>query len=104
MTAHIFEKINLFEAINKFDVIYLLEFYLDPSIASDNDDLNIKGYKRYVSNHPNNVKRSGVSAYIKESRPVSCICNAYLQECFMLEILLTLGKRVTLFHCIDPLV
>ena len=47
MTAQNFEKINLFEAyntINKFDVICLSESYLDSSIASDNDDLNIKGY------------------------------------------------------------
>ena len=47
MTAQNFEKINLFEGyntINKFDVICLSESYLDSSIASDNDDLNIKGY------------------------------------------------------------
>ena len=46
MTAHNFEKINLLETYNtiqKFDVICLLESYLDSSIAFDNDDLNIKG-------------------------------------------------------------
>ena len=50
MTAHNFEKINLLEAyntINKFDVICLSESYLDSSIASDNDNLNIKGYNLY---------------------------------------------------------
>ena len=65
MTAHNFEKINLLEVyntINKFDVICFSEFYLDSSIASDNDDLNIKSYNLYRANHPNNVKRGGVCA------------------------------------------
>ena len=46
ITAYNLEKLNLFEAcntINKFDVIFLSESYLESSIASDNDDLNIKG-------------------------------------------------------------
>ena len=89
MTAHNFEKINLLEAyntINKFDVICLSESYLDSSIASDNDNLNIKGYNLYRVDHPNNVKRGGVCAYIRESLPVRCIGNAYLQECLILEI------------------
>ena len=56
MTAHNFEKINLLEAyitINKFDVICLSESYLDSCIASDNDNLNIKGYNLYRADHPN---------------------------------------------------
>ena len=62
LTAHNLEKINLLEAyntINKFDVIYLSESYLDSSITLDNDELNITGYNLYRSNHPNNVKRGG---------------------------------------------
>ena len=89
MTAHNFEKINLLEAyntINKFDVICLSESYLDSSIASDNDNLNIKGYNLYRADHPNNVKRGDVCAYIRESLPVRCLSNAYLQECLILEI------------------
>ena len=45
MTAYKFEKINLLDAcntINKFRVICLSEFYLDSSIVSDSDELNIK--------------------------------------------------------------
>ena len=89
MTACNFEKINLLEAyntINKFDVICLSESYLDSSIASDNDNLNIKGYNLYRADHPNNVKRGDVCAYIRESLPVRCLSNAYLQECLILEI------------------
>ena len=89
MTAHNFEKINLFEAyntINKFDVICLSESYLDSSLASDNDNLNIKGYNLYRADHPNNVKRGGVCAHIRESLPARCLSIAYLQECLILEI------------------
>ena len=46
ITVYNLEKLNLFEAyntINKFDVICLSESYLESSIASDNDDLNING-------------------------------------------------------------
>ena len=86
MTAHNFEKINLLEAINKFDVICLSESYRDLSIASDKDDLNVKGYNLYRADHPNNVKRGGVCAYIRESLTVRCFSNAYLQECLILEI------------------
>ena len=31
-------------------------------------------------------KRGGVCAYIRESLPVRCLSNAYLQECLILEI------------------
>ena len=88
MNAHNFENINLetYNTINKFDVIYLTESYLDSSIASDNDNLNIKGYNPYRADHPNNVKRGGACAYIRESLPVRCLSNAYLQECLILEI------------------
>ena len=66
MTAHNFEKINLLEAchtINKFDVIWLPESYLDSSIASENDNLNIKVYNLYRADHPNNIKRSVMGIY-----------------------------------------
>ena len=83
MTAQNFQKIKLLEAhntINKFDVICLSEPYLDSSIASDNDDLNIKGYNLYRADHPNNVKRGSVCAYIKESLPVRCLSNTYFKN------------------------
>ena len=63
MTAHNFEKIKFLEAYNtihKFGVICLWEPYLDSSIASNNDDLNIKGYNLYTADNPNNVKRGGL--------------------------------------------
>ena len=108
MTTFNFEKINLLEAystINKFDVICLLESYHDSSIASNNDYLNIKGYNLYRSDHPNNVKRGGVCAYIRELLPVRCLSNAYLQKCLILEISIN-NKKVSIkrYQCIDSLV
>ena len=73
MTAHNFKKINLlkvYNTINKCDFICLSESYLDSSIASDNDDLNIKCCKLHRPGHPNNLKRGSVCAYIRESLPV----------------------------------
>ena len=73
MTAHNFEKINLLEVYNlikELDVICLSESYLDSYIASNNEYLNIKGYKLYRADHPNNVKRGGICAYIRELLPV----------------------------------
>ena len=71
---------------NKFDAICLLESYLDSSTASNNDDLNIKGYNLYRVDHPNNAKTGGICPYIRESLPVKCLSNAYLQKCYILEI------------------
>ena len=81
MTAHNSAKIKLLEpynTINKFSVISSSESYLDLSIASDNVDLNIKGYNLYRADHPDNVKRGSVCAYIRESLLVTCFSNTYL--------------------------
>ena len=51
---------------NKFDVICLSESYLDSTIASDSNDLNIKGGNPYRADHPNNVKRGVACAYTRE--------------------------------------
>ena len=53
-------------------MICLLESYLDASVSSDNNNLN--------------VKRCGVCVYFKESLPVRCLPNSYLKECFVLEV------------------
>ena len=106
MTVHNFEKINLLEAcniINKFNVICLSESYLDSSIASDNDDLNIKGYNLHRTDHPNKLK---------EAVYVRILGNHYLLDALLMHIyknalylkFLLVTKRLMLFHCIDPLV
>ena len=64
--AHYFVKIFLLKAyvaIHKFDIICLLETYLDSSIPANNDNLHIDGYNLVRSDHPSNTKRGGVCIY-----------------------------------------
>ena len=106
ITAHNFEKVDLLQAYNtihQYDMICLSESYLDESVSSDNDNLNINGYKLVRADHPGNVKRGGVCVYFKEYLPVKCLSNFYLKECLILKFLLTI-KEAMLFHCIGHLV
>ena len=57
-------------------MIWLLESYLDASVSSGNDNLNINGYKLVRAYHPGNIKRGGVCVYFKESLPVKCLSNS----------------------------
>ena len=89
LAAHNFEKVGLLEAfntINKFDKICVSESYLDSTFSSDNEDINIKGFKLVRADHPNNIKRGGVCAYVIESLPVWVVPNHHLSECLILEI------------------
>ena len=61
--AHNFGKIFLlkaYAAIHKSDIICLSETYLDSSIATNNDKLDMDGYNLLCSDHPSNTKRGGV--------------------------------------------
>ena len=44
-------------------MIYLSETYLDASVSSDNDNLNINGYKLVRADHPGKVKRGRVCVF-----------------------------------------
>ena len=60
ITAHNFAKIDLLQAYNtihQYDMICLSESYIDASVSSDNDNLNINDYKLVRADHPGNVKR-----------------------------------------------
>ena len=67
-------------------MICLSESYLDASVSSDNDNLNINGYNLVRVDHPGNVKIHSVCLYFKESLPVRCLPNSYLKECLLLEV------------------
>ena len=45
--------------------------------------------------HPDNVKRAGVCAYVREPFPVPYFSNSYLRECLPLEVTIS-KKRATL--------
>ena len=89
LAAHNFEKVGLLEAlntINKLDIICVSESYLDSTFSSDNEDINIKGFKLVRVDHPNNIKRGGVCAYARDFLPVRIVSNHHLSECLNLEI------------------
>ena len=67
-------------------MVCLSESYLDASVPSDNDNLNINSYELVRADHPGNVKRGGVRVYVKETLPVRCLPNSYFKECLILEV------------------
>ena len=51
------------------------------------------------ADHPNNIKRGGVCAYVRESLPVRNFSNSYLSECLTLKVTISnkKGYVVTLY-------
>ena len=97
LVAHNFEKDNFLEAYstdNKFDTICLSETYLDSSILSNNDGLVIKGYKLVRDDHPGNIKKDVVCAYIRKALLMRCLFDTYLKKCLILEACINNKKRV----------
>ena len=89
LTAQNFEKVNLLETdsiVNKFDIICLLESSLDFLIIAENNNLKVNGYKMGRADHPNDVKRGGVCAYIRESLPARNFSNSYLRKLLTLQV------------------
>ena len=73
LLAHHYAKATSVEAYNsvfKHDFICTSETYLDLTISSDNNNLNISGYNLIRADHPSNSKRGGVCIYYKESPAV----------------------------------
>ena len=73
---------------HKMDIICLSETYLDSSIQSDNDNLEIPGYNLVRSDYPSNNKRGGVCIYYKASLPLRVIDICFLQECIIFEVMI----------------
>ena len=72
LPAHDFLKTPLIEAFIKthnFDIIYLLETFLDSSIDFSDTRININGYS-LRADHPSNTKHGGVCMYCKIYLPV----------------------------------
>ena len=84
--AHNFAKIFLLKAylaIHKFDIICLSETYIDSSIPTNNDNLDIDGYNLVRSDHPSDYKN-----YL----PLQVININYLNECIFFDI--KLGYKI----------
>ena len=106
LIAHNFEKVNRLEArntVNNCDIICLSESFLDSSILTENNNLKINGYKTVKVDHPHNVKRGGVWAYVRKSLPVCNFSNSYLSESLTLEAIIS-NKKCYVITYIDLLV
>ena len=78
--------------VKKFDITCLSESFLDSSNLTENNNLKINGYKMVRADHPNNVKKGGACAYVRESFPVHNFSNSYLSECLTLEVTISNKK------------
>ena len=69
----ILQKFFLLQALcvtHDYDIIFLLETFLDLSTQNDDERINIKGYNLLQADHPINKKRVGVSMCYKERLPI----------------------------------
>ena len=72
MSAHNFIKLSLLRAdisVNKIDIICLSETYLDSSISSDNDNLELPGCNLVRADNPTNAKEAVLAFIIIISYP-----------------------------------
>ena len=86
-SAHDFSKLTqlkAYDSIYKYDFICLSETHLDSPIPDNLID--IKGCKLICVDHPDNIKRGGVSIYYKESLSVQVISLPYFKESLFLEM------------------
>ena len=67
------EKFHLVEAFilsNNNDIFCISETFLDSSVDSSYDGLNINGYTLVLSDYPSNTRRGGVAVYHKDHLPL----------------------------------
>ena len=82
-------KVSLLKAyiaIYNYDVICLSETYLDSSIPSDDNNLEIPGYDLIRAEHPSNSKRGGGCVYYRKSLLLKILDIFYLQESIVFEL------------------
>ena len=72
--------------IYNYDVIRLSETYLDSSIPSDDNNLELPCYELIRVDHSSNSKRGGVCVYYGNSLPLKILNIFYSQECIVFEL------------------
>ena len=83
IATHNFIKVSLLKAyitIYNYNVIILSEAYLDSSIPSDDNNLEIPDYRLIRADHPSNSKSGGVCVYYRNSLRLKILDIFYLQE------------------------
>ena len=89
IAAHNFSKLSLLEAYNvqhKFDMICLSETFLDSSIPTNDERLNMKGYKLIRADNLSDSKKGGKGIYYKELLAIRPVEVKNLNECIILEV------------------
>ena len=89
IAAHNFSKLSLLKAYNvelKFDMICLSETFLDYSIPSNYERLNMKGHKLIRADNPSDSKKGGVGIYYKEFLAAGSVKVKNLNECLIFEV------------------
>ena len=79
--------LKAYNSIYKFDIICLLETYLDSTILHDDSNLEISGYNIVRSNHPSNKISGGVCIYYKSYLPLRNMDINYLNQCMSFELM-----------------
>ena len=69
----------------KFDVICISETYLNSDTSTADENLEIAGYILIRTDHPSNIKRTGVCIYYKHSLAFQLLDICYLEECINFE-------------------
>ena len=101
ISAHNFIRFSLlctYISINEINIICLSETYLDLSVSSDNDNLELPGYNLVRADNPTNTKRGGVCIYYHNSLPLKVIDIQFLNECINFEI--RIGGKLCSFLCL----
>ena len=89
ISAHNFIKLSgllAYISVNKIDIICLSEIYLDSSIPSDDENLELPGYNLVRTDNPTNTNRGGVCIYHHNSLPLKVIDIDVLNECINFEM------------------
>ena len=87
--AHNFTKLSLLRAyvsVHKFDIICLLETYLDFCI--DDVSLEVSGYYLIRSDHPSNKKHGSICIYYKNFLPLKVTGVRILEECIAFDLII----------------
>ena len=99
--AHNYIKLSVLRAyisINKIDIICLSETYLDSSISSDNENLELPVYNLVRADNRTNTKKGGVCIYYHNSLPFKVIDIQLLNECINFDI--RIGGKLCSFLCL----
>ena len=78
--------LKVYNSIYKYDFICFRENFLDSLFEFDNKNLMLEGYNLIRSDRPNNIKRSNVCIYYKESLPLRLVDITSLPECLVCEV------------------